>query len=190
MKIGDIKNIKVARKYSNALIISANEAGLSSNVYNDLLFILETIQTNKNLSDALQNPVVSLSDKKDILEKLFSVHVEKITLDFILLLLENNRFDALNEIVNQYSISYNEQNNIVKPRVISAIDLDESQKNRIIEKLQHKLSKVVEPEYITDENIIGGLVIEIGDKTIDFSLKTKFDTMKKQLTKGNRYGNN
>ena len=38
--------------------------------------------------------------------------------------------------------------------------------------------------------IIGGLVIEIDDKTIDCSLKTKFENMKKQLTKGNRYGSN
>lgn len=190
MKIGDIKNIKVARKYSNALRITANEANVASKVYNDLLFVLETIQTNENLANALMNPVVSLTDKKEIVEKLFSVHIEKITLDFILLLLENNRLDAFSEIVNQYSISYSEENNIVKPRVISAIELDESQKNRIVEKLQNKLSKVIEPEYITDEGIIGGLIIEIGDKTIDCSLKTKFDTMKKQLTKGNRYGNN
>ena len=50
--------------------------------------------------------------------------------------------------------------------------------------------KTVQPEYIKDEKIIGGLIIEIGDKTIDCSLRTKFETMKKQLTKGNSYGNN
>ena len=53
---------------------------------------------------------------------------------------------------------------------------------------QIKLSKKVIPEYKIDENIIGGLLIELDDKTIDCSLKTKFDNMKKQLTKGNRYG--
>ena len=81
-------------------------------------------------------------------------------------------------------------NNIVKPQIISAVELNEEQKNRIINKLQTKLSKIIQPEYEIKPDIIGGLIIEIDDRTIDCSLKTKFDNMKKQLTKGNSYGNN
>ena len=50
--------------------------------------------------------------------------------------------------------------------------------------------KTILPEYQINPEIIGGLVIELEDKTIDCSLKTKFENMKKQLTKGNRYGSN
>lgn len=190
MKIGDIKNIKIARKYSNALIESAIEANKVSKIYDDLLFIAETIKSNEMLQNALLNPVVTMNDKKEIAEKVFAVHVDKITMDFILLLLDNNRLNIIDEVINQYSASYNEYRNIAKPVVISAIELNDNQKSRIIQKLEYKLSKKVEPEYTINPDIIGGLVIEIGDKTIDCSLKTKFDTMKKQLTKGNRYGNN
>ncbi len=190
MKIGDIKNIKIARKYSNALIETAIEDNKTSKVYEDLVFISETIKSNEMLKNALLNPVVTMNDKKEIAERLFSVHVEKVTMDFVLLLIDNNRLDILNEVINQYSASYNKYNNIEKPVVISAVELNDEQKNRIIQKLEYKLSKKVEPEYTIKPDIIGGLVIEIGDKTIDCSLKTKFDTMKKQLTKGNRYGNN
>ncbi|MCD7740132.1 MAG: F0F1 ATP synthase subunit delta, partial [Candidatus Gastranaerophilales bacterium] len=80
-------------------------------------------------------------------------------------------------------------NNIVKPVVISAIELEESQKNKIIEKLEYKLTKKVIPQYQVNPDIIGGLIFKIDDKTIDCSIKTKFDNMKQQLTKGNRYGN-
>ena len=58
----------------------------------------------------------------------------------------------------------------------------------MIEKISSKLSKNIIPEYKTDKEIIGGIIVEIGDKTIDCSLKTKFENMRKQLTKGNRYG--
>ncbi len=190
MKIGDIKNKKIARKYSNALLEMAIDKNIVSKVYDDLTFVCETLNSNKQLEVVFYNPVISVNDKKDIIEKLFSVHIDKITLDFLSLLIEANRTDALNEVLNQYSTSCNEYNNVVKPLIISAIELNENQKNRIIEKLQNKMTKTIQPEYQINPDIIGGLVIEINDMTIDCSLKTKFDNMKKQLTKGNRYGNN
>lgn len=190
MKIGDIKNKKIARKYSNALLEMALEKDVVSKVYDDLTFVCETLNSNKQLEEVFYNPVISINDKKDIIEKLFSVHVDKITLDFLFLLIEANRTEALNEVLNQYSASFNEYNNVVKPVVISAVELNENQKSRIIEKLQNKMTKTIQPEYQINPEIIGGLVIEINDMTIDCSLKTKFENMKKQLTKGNRYGNN
>ena len=85
---------------------------------------------------------------------------------------------------------YNKLKNIVKPSIISAIELSEEQKSRIVEKLKTKLNKEIEPEYTVNADIIGGLIVEIEDRTIDCSIKSKFENMKKQLTKGNRYGNN
>ena len=49
MKIGDIKNKKIARKYSNALLDAAIEQNLSSKVYEDLVFVCETINSNEQL---------------------------------------------------------------------------------------------------------------------------------------------
>ena len=190
MKIGDIKNKKIARKYSNALLETALEQNLSSKVYEDLVFVCETINSNEQLQEIFYSPIISQADKTEIIEKLFSIHIEKITLDFLFLLIEANRTDALCEVLNQYSTSYNEYNNIVKPVVISAVELNEAQKNRIVEKLQNKMSKTIIPEYQVNPDIIGGLIIEIEDKTVDCSLKTKFENMQKQLTKGNRYGSN
>ncbi len=190
MKTGDIKNIKPAKKYSNALISSAFDNNNAKKVYEDILFISETIKTNKLLLNLLYNPVVTLNDKTDIVKKIFSSHVEKISLDFILLLLENNRINILDEVINQYEKEYNLRENIIKPTVISAVELKENQKENIKNKLEKKLSKKVIPEYKVLKDIIGGLIIEIEDKTIDCSLKTKFENMKKQLTKGNNYGNN
>ena len=60
----------------------------------------------------------------------------------------------------------------------------------INKKLETKLSKTVIPEYKVSPDIIGGLVIEIDDKTIDCSIKAKFENLRQQLTKGNKYGNN
>ena len=188
MKIGDIKNIKIAKKYSNALIEAATENNVLTKVYEDLIFVVETINTNSQLNDFLTSPLIKLQDKKDVISKIFSIHINKTTLDFLLVIADSNRLDAINEILNQFTIEFNKINNIARPYITSAVELDETQKEQLIQKLEIKLSKRVIPEYKIDENIIGGLLIELDDKTIDCSLKTKFDNMKKQLTKGNRYG--
>ena len=190
MKTIDVKHIKAARKYSNALFQTAKESGLCEKVYNDLVFISETINTNEQLKNALMNPIVTLNDKKDIFERLFKIHIEKVTLDFVFLLLENNRLNCLEEVVNCFNKSNNRENNIITPTIISAIELNDEQKSRIIAKIAEKTGKKVIPEYSIEPDIVGGIIIEIDDKTIDLSIKTKFDNMKKQLTKGNTYGNN
>lgn len=189
MKIGDIKNIKIAKKYANALFESASEAGLIDKVYNDIVFVTETLASNYELAEFLRSPLIQIKDKKDVIQKLFSLHIENITSDFIYVLIDSGRFNVLNEVLNQYSALLNKEKNIVKTYVTSAVELDDNQKNILILKLETKLNKKVEPEYIVNSEIIGGLIVEIEDKTIDCSLKAKFDNMQKQLTKGSRYGN-
>lgn len=189
MKTIDIKHIKAAKKYANALFQSAWELNKSDKIYSDVIFISETINTNEELKNALINPILTITDKKDIVQKLFGLHVDKLSIDFINLLLENNRLDCLDEVLNCYVQFNNKKNNIVTPLIISAVELNEEQKQRIISKLEIKTQKNVVCEYLINPAIIGGIIIEIGDKTIDCSIKTKFDNIKKQLTKGNKYGN-
>lgn len=190
MKNSDIKYIKISKKYSNAILNLALENNNEDKVFDDINFIVETINSNKELKEFLDSPIIKNEDKKDIIQKLFSVHIEKVTLDFIYILIDENRLNILNEILNQYSESFYKVKNIVKPLVISAIELNENQKIKIKENLEKKLEKKVLPEYIIKTDIIGGLIIEIGDKKIDCSIKTKFENMKKELTKGTSYGKN
>lgn len=189
MIIGDVKNIKLAKKYANALFDTAKEADLTDKVYDELVFVVETIKSNEELSSFLNSPLIKIEDKKDVISKLFSVHVGNICIDFLFVLVSAGRFFVLDEILNQFSEIYNEEKNIVKPIITSAVELDDEQKNNLLSKLENKLNKKVIPKYAVDSEIIGGLIVEIGDKTIDCSLKSKFNNMQKQLTKGSKYGN-
>lgn len=185
MKKCDVKNLKISKKYANALFETALEKSITQKIYDDLVFTEQTLESNEQLKDFIYSPVIKSDDKKDVIDKLFSIHTDKITLDFLFILIDNSRFDILNEVINQYSIILNSNNNIVKPVIISAVELNQDQKNSITMKLENKLKKKIIPDYMINEDIIGGIIVEIEDKTIDCSLKTKFDNMKKQLTKGN-----
>ncbi len=188
MKILDVKNIKTARKYANALLESAKEKNIADEVEDNLVLITQTINMNEELKNLLFSPIIKINDKKEVLGKVFYSHINKETLEFLYLLSDNNRLNIIFEVLECYIKALNSEKNIVKPIITSAVELDESQKNRIKEKLSNKLSKIIIPEYKTDNDIIGGIIIEIEDKTIDCSLRTKFENMRKQLTKGNKYG--
>lgn len=190
MKHTDIKNLKPAKKYASALFESAKEKDAAQSIQDNLVFITETLKTNPPLYSFLINPIIKADDKIDSVKKLFAVHIEEITLDFLGLIINAGRMDCINEILNCYERLYNDDRNIITPTIISAVELEPEQKNRIIEKLEHKSGKTINPAYVTNPEIIGGLVIEIDDTTLDFSVKNKFDNIKKQLTKGNNYGSN
>ena len=185
MKTGDLKNIKIARKYADALYKSAQDENLCEKIYNETLFIYETLKSNNNLNEFLQSPLIKNDDKKDVINKLFTPHTDKLLVNFLNILIDEGRFNALNEIINKYSEIYYKEKNIIKPVIISAVELDDNQKQAVLNKLETKLKKHIEPEYIINNDIIGGLIIEIDDKTIDCSIKTKFDNMRKELAKGN-----
>lgn len=185
MRTIDIKNINIAKKYANALFETANEMDKAELVMQNLIFIDETLKTNEQLFAFFNNPIITRDDKKDVAQKIFAIHIEKTVLDLMFVLIDNARIDAFNEVVNQYANLFNIKENIVKPNIISAVELNEEQKQKVIAKLQNKLNKQIIPNYIVDESIIAGMIIEIDDKVIDFSLKEKFEQVQKQLVKGN-----
>ena len=70
MKKADIKHLQTAKKYAKALFQSALEAGVPDRIYDDIVFMAETINSNADLKNILKNPAVILSDKKEIMDRL------------------------------------------------------------------------------------------------------------------------
>ncbi|MBR6163389.1 ATP synthase F1 subunit delta [bacterium] len=180
----DIKKIKPAKNYSNALFETAKELGRNEKVLNELEYIVDLISKNDHLKEFLNNPVISKDDKKSVLSQVFDGILSDITTDFLLLLNDNSRLDLLEAVLVQYTKKMDEELNIERPNVISAVELSDDYKNTIIQKLESKLNSKVLPRFEVEPSIIGGLIIEVKDKTIDFSLNTKFKNMSKQLIKG------
>lgn len=170
------KQIKIAKRYALAL------SSLTNN--NELLQELETVATtlndSKDLHNFLLNPIITISDKKEILSKVFSDFSENLK-NFLNILVEKNRFEYFNSILEELKSIIDESNNVKRVEIISAVDLYEEEKSRLIDTLQRKLNSTVSAQYSIDESILAGLIIKIGDKVIDNSLKTRFVGLKKQL---------
>lgn len=175
-----IKNLKPAKRYAEALMeLSCNTLSYDK-IYEDLNFVLNTISQNQDLADFLNSPPVSKADKKDVLDKIFKGKIEEPVLSFLFLLNENSRLGILRDIFSAFKNFVDEEKNILNADIISAVELNEVQKQNLVSKLQNKTGKAINPEYKLDNTIMAGFIIKINDTVIDLSLKNRIENLKKK----------
>ena len=173
----DIKNLKIAKRYSQALAQSAKEN--IDEVLCNLKTINEAIFDNQELKTFFLHPVISLKDKKETLKSTLENKVDNLTLNFIETLLDENRFSIFRTIFELFKKEADVIKNKQEVEIISAVEINDDYKKQLEEKLKQKLSKDIIPNYNLDENIIGGLIVKIEDKVVDLSLKSKFEALKR-----------
>ena len=173
----DIKNIKVAKRYSHALAQSADKD--IDEILENLKSINEVIFENQDLRTFFLHPVISLKDKKETLKSALQDKVNILTLNFIETLLDENRFGIFKTIYELFKKEADKIKNKQEVEIISAVDINKKSKKMLEEKLKTKLNKDVVLNYSKNQDILGGFIIKIEDKVIDLSLKTKFETLTK-----------
>lgn len=171
----------IADRYAIAMIELAEKHGLLDAVNADLYLIKETINSSAELQDFVEHPLISGEDKKDALHKIFSEAISVYSLNLIRLLADKNRLFILRFIAEYYNKLLCEKRNIDTAEVITAIEIDENTVNRVKDKLEKLFKKQIKVSPRVDKDIIAGMIVKIGDKIIDGSIKTKFENMKKQL---------
>jgi F-type H+-transporting ATPase subunit delta len=175
----DIKNLKTAKRYALALAQSAidniDEVNENLAVVNDVVF------NNADFVNFFSHPVVSLKDKKEALNEALEGKVAEKTLSFLNILLDENRFNIFKTIYELFKSEIDLIKNKQRVYVTSAISLDETQKDKLRDKLVQKLNKEVVLIFEENQDILGGLLIKFEDKVIDLSLKTKFENLRKSI---------
>ncbi|MBQ8636179.1 ATP synthase F1 subunit delta [bacterium] len=175
----DIKNLKTAKRYAQALSQSSIE--IIDEINRDLALIDEVIFSNSDFMNFFSHPIVSLKDKKDTLKETLHDKINEKTLNFLEILLDESRFNIFKTIHEVFKEEVDILKNKQRVHVTSAINLDENEKEKLKNKLIEKLQKDVILNYEENKDILGGLVIKYEDKVIDLSLKTKFDEIRKNI---------
>ena len=175
------KITKTSKKYAEALFETAEKQNLTAKVSDDLSLVFDTIKTNSELENFLNSPIIGVNDKKDAVNKIFGSNIENITLNFLYLLSDNSRFELTEEIVEVYRDILNRTNDIISVKAVTAVDMKDYLKEKLQQKLESKLQKKVVIDYEVNSEIIAGLVLEVDGTTIDTSVQTKLNNIKKQL---------
>ena len=176
-----MKEVRVASRYAKSLLGLAIEQNKLDKIYADMQFVKNTIADSRELELLLKNPIIKKDKKEKILNELFSKHIDKVVMMFIDIITRKNRERILFDIAEAFVHQYKVYNNIVTAEVTTAIPLDDALKNEIIAQIKKSEEGNVEVVSKVDESIIGGIIVRVGDKQVNDSIKYKLNQLRKQF---------
>jgi F-type H+-transporting ATPase subunit delta len=177
-----MSELSVARRYAKSLLDLAIEEKKLEKIISDsklLSFALES----RDLYLLLKSPIIKADKKLNALSSIFSGKVDDLTMRFITLITKKGRESLLPEIIGAVDDQYNEMQSITAATLTTAVNMDASVVKDIESKLKTSEGSV-DIKTKVDSNIIGGYVLEIGDKIYDASVKRKIKDLRKELING------
>ncbi|ODV88658.1 hypothetical protein CANCADRAFT_27658 [Tortispora caseinolytica NRRL Y-17796] len=173
--------------YASALFTAAAKTSSLDAVAKSLQALQNTIAKDAKLPGILSDPALSVKDKEAVVEILSkSVGADKTTSNLLKVLADNNRLGLISQVADKFSLLMRAFRGEVSATITSAQPLD----SRTVSRLESAISKssiVGEGKKLrvsnkVDPSILGGLVVEVGDRTVDLSISSKIAKLNKLVT--------
>jgi F-type H+-transporting ATPase subunit delta len=171
---------EVARVYAEALFEAAKDTGKLDQVHEQLDEVAEAIAGNHDLQVFLFSPYFSSAEKREGIERAIS-GAEPELVNFLELLIEKHRMPAIFRIRERLDELWAQENKQLDVIVTSAIDLDESVIDHIRDQIEKQTDRTVELTAQVDPDILGGLVLRVGNMVLDASLRSKLERLRKEV---------
>jgi F-type H+-transporting ATPase subunit delta len=173
---------RVALRYVKSLLDLAVEQKALDAVHDDML-LFSVACGNKGFVEMLRSPVIRHEDKRLILRKIFAAKVHPTTLAIFEIITRKNREPLLPEIASNFHKAYNEHKGIGSAKVTSPVALDDKLRDQI-RKIASGLTgtKEIELTESVDASLLGGFVLNVGDRQFDSSLKSRLKSLKRKFT--------
>ena len=178
---------RIAARYAKSLIDFGNEQGQLETMAEDMKWFLEAVKS-RDLLNLLKSPIVSKGKKRDVFDAIFKPNLSKTTNTFFNIVLTKGREAIIPEIANEFDLQYKSLKHVSNVKLTTASPLAESVVKQIEAKLlaSNVTDENVELETAVNPDLIGGYVIEIGDKLYDDSIAHKLSKLKKEFS-DNKY---
>ena len=166
-------------RYAKALYELARDSKVIPSISKDFESFKKLLQDNNSLKAMIHSPAVSKANKEDLILKILKkAKAHKLTLNFCGTLAKNGRLNLINEIIDVFLSEISRINGEVKAEVTSSFALDKSQQDEVKSAISKAtgVKKIVLSNNV-DESLIGGLIVKIGSKMIDNSIKTKLNRL-------------
>jgi len=171
----------VATRYAKSLIDIAVEQNKLEKIHDDMQGFKSSL-ASRDLVMMLKSPIINSSKKIDAFNAVFGDKMDETTMSFFNLVMKKGREAALPEIAKSFIEQYRAKKNISSAKVITATKLSQEKLDAIKASLSKSGNTTFEVEDEVDESLIGGFVIEMGDKIYDASVKHKLDKIRKTFS--------
>lgn len=164
--------------YANALYSASVKQSSVESSYEGLSKISELIKNDPKVNDYLTNPVLSKADRTTVIDVISSnLKLDQTVTNFLTVLSENNRLGQFGSIYKNFGLLFDAYQGVVEATITSSKPLD----SKILKKLQTAIQKssfvgegkTLKVNNVVSADILGGLVVDVGDKTVDLSIASK-----------------
>lgn len=179
-----MSNLRVAKRYASALMELTGENKKPEAIANDLLTVQSAIKASKELRLLLASPVVPKEKKKAVVAGIFNKKIGDVAQHYLASIVEKRREDILPEILEQYFLLRDEQLGIVSVNVRTAVEFSAAQEKALIKQLESFTQKKVRVSFSLDKILKGGFVANVGDTTLDGSIRRQLELLRSRLKNG------
>lgn len=174
----------VSKTYGEALFELAVEEGKEDSFLEEIMELKNILRENPDFSKLMNHPKILKEEKKKVLNNVFQERISEELLGFLHLIISKDRYGEIDSILDYFIDEVKKLKGIGVAYVTTAIALNEAQKKEVEAKLLATTSfRKMEIHFQLEEEIIGGMVIRIGDRVVDSSIRTKLFEMQRQLLK-------
>ena len=174
----------VSKVYGDALFEAARDCGKMDEIFEEVQSIGVILEENAELQKILGNPRVMREDKEQMIETIFRGRVSNEIVELMKLMIEKGRYSKIDSVFEYFIGLVKEEKKIGIAYIATAVELSEAQKEAVMQRLlQTTKYESFEMNYQVDASLIGGMVIRIGDRVVDTSIKTKLYELSKSLKK-------
>jgi F-type H+-transporting ATPase subunit delta len=173
---------EIAEVYARALFEAAKDDDVLDRVHDELGEFADALDSDRNLQVFLFSPYFSSEEKKDGIRRIVSDADERL-LNFLELLAERHRMPALFRIRRIYDGHWAEENKLLPVTVTSATELDSGLVQEIGERIQEQTGRRVELSSNVDPDVLGGLMVRVGNMVLDATVRNRLEQLRKQVAK-------
>ena len=174
----------ISKTYGDALFETAMEKQCIDSIFLEAKTVLDALQANPDFGNLMNHPKILKEEKLQVLEEVFKGRVSDEMTGFMTIVIKKDRFAEMEEIFNYFISKVKEYKKIGVAYITTPLAMNEIQKANVKERLLATTPyEEMEIHYEVEEDLIGGMVIRIGDRVVDSSIRTKLEELKRQLLK-------
>ena len=173
---------EIAAVYARSLFEVAQEQDKLDLVREQLGQFADALEQTRELQVFFFSPYFSTAEKEDGLDRAVSGGDDAL-INFLKLLIENHRTPVVFRIRREYDRLWEEENKLLPVRITSAVELDSGTVSQIGDKIAEQTGRKVDLSSEVDPDILGGIVVRVGNSILDASIRNRLENLRKQVAR-------
>jgi F-type H+-transporting ATPase subunit delta len=174
---------ELARVYGRSLFEVAREHGLMAELREQLHQFADALSAHRDLRLFFFSPYFSTQEKQDALERVL-VGADERFVNFLALLIENHRMPVIFRVRQEYERLWEDENRVLPVQITSAVELDEATARSVGDRIGQSTGRKVALATRIDPEIIGGIVVRVGNSILDASIRGRLEQLRKHVIRG------